>query len=142
MPEIGQIIIEQLPAVTMVALCGEHDLSTVPTLQAELDPVITTGRRVVVDLSEATFIDSSIVGALFHAATPAGRLVAIAATPGTLPRRFIDMVNLTATIPVFDSPVAAVAWPERVGPAASPVNCLLSSQKVSRPHAAGRGRRS
>lgn len=116
MPEIGQIVVEQLPGVSVVALCGEHDLSTVPALQAELEPVLATSPNVVVDLSEATFIDSSIVGALFRTATPAGRVIAIAAAPGTLPRRLIDMVALAATVPAFDSRDAAIAYATRSAP--------------------------
>jgi anti-sigma B factor antagonist len=108
-PEIGQIVVEHLPGgAAVVALCGEHDLSTVPALRAELDAVLATSANVIIDLSEATFIDSSIVAVIFHAAAPAGQIIAIAAPPDTLPRRLIDMVALTAAVPTFDSRAAAV----------------------------------
>lgn len=109
MPELGQIVVERLPEVVVVALLGEHDISTVPALRTELDAALAANANVV-DLSEATFIDSSVVGVLFDAATPPVRIVAIAAAPGTLPRRLIDMLALTATVPVFDSREAAVAY--------------------------------
>jgi anti-anti-sigma factor len=108
-PELGQIVVERLPEVVVVALLGEHDISTVPALRTELDAALAANANVV-DLSEATFIDSSVVGVLFDAATPPVRIVAIAAAPGTLPRRLIDMLALTATVPVFDSREAAVAY--------------------------------
>jgi anti-anti-sigma factor len=108
-PELGQIVVERLPQVVVVALLGEHDISTVPALRTELDAALAANANVV-DLSEATFIDSSVVGVLFDAATPPVRIVAIAAAPGTLPRRLIDMLALTATVPVFDSREAAVAY--------------------------------
>jgi hypothetical protein len=60
----------QLRRARRGALFGEHDLSTVPALRTALDTVITTSPNVIVDLSEATFIDSSTVGALIHAGTP------------------------------------------------------------------------
>jgi anti-anti-sigma factor len=107
-PELGQIVVERLPEVVVVALLGEHDISTVPALRTELDAALAANANVV-DLSEATFIDSSVVGVLFDAATPPVRIVAIAAAPGTLPRRLIDMLALTATVPVFDSREASVA---------------------------------
>ena len=110
MPEIGQIVVEHLPDVSVIALCAEHDLSTLPALQTELDTVLATSKPVIVDLSEATFIDSGVVGVLFHAATPSCRIIAIAAAPGSLPRRLIDMVALTATVPTFDSRDAAIAY--------------------------------
>jgi hypothetical protein len=115
-PEIGQIVVEHLPDVAVVALCGEHDVSTVPAFQAELDAVSANKANVVADLCEATFVDSSIVGALFRAAAPSGRVVAIAAAPGTLPRRLVDMVDLAATVPVFDSRDAAIADARRSAP--------------------------
>jgi len=80
-----------------------------PALRTELDAALAANANVV-DLSEATFIDSSVVGVLFDAATPPVRIVAIAAAPGTLPRRLIDMLALTATVPVFDSREASVAY--------------------------------
>ena len=59
--------------------------------------------------SEATFVVSGFVGALFHAATRPGRVIAIAAATGTLPRRQVEMVALAATVPVLNSRDAAVA---------------------------------
>jgi anti-sigma B factor antagonist len=108
--ELGQIVVEHLPEVAVVALFGEHDISTVPALRTELDAALAANAHGIVDLSEATFIDSSIVGALFHAATPPSRILALTAAPGSLPRRLIDMVALAATVPVFDSRDAAVAY--------------------------------
>jgi anti-anti-sigma factor len=109
-PEIGQIVVEHLPDVSVVALCGEHDISTAGALQAELNAIVATGANVIVDLSETTFIDSSIVGAVFHAPTTPGRIVAVTAPPSTLPRRVIDLIALSAAIPTFDSRKAAVAY--------------------------------
>jgi anti-sigma B factor antagonist len=109
-PEIGQIVVEHLPDVSVVALLGEHDVSNGPMLRTELDAALAANAHVIVDLSEATFIDSSIVGALFHAATPPSRILALTAAPGSLPRRLIDMVALAATVPVFDSRDAAIAY--------------------------------
>jgi anti-anti-sigma factor len=109
-PEIGQIVVEHLPGAAVVALCGEHDVSTVPALRAELDAILATSAKVIVDLSEATFVDSSIVGVLFHAAAPPGRIIAVVAAPGTFPRRLIDMVALTASVPTFDSRDPAMAY--------------------------------
>lgn len=87
------IIVEHLPDTTVVALRGEHDI---PTVKAELAAVLASGGKVVVDLSAATFIDSTIFGALFDPARAQGGIAAIAATPGKLPRRLIDLVVLAA----------------------------------------------
>lgn len=110
MPEVGQIVVENLLDVAVVALCGEHDIPTAPSVETELDVAVAAGRVVIVDLSEASFINSSIVGVLFREGTAPRRIIAIAAPPGHLPRRLIDMVALTATVPTFDSRDAAIAY--------------------------------
>jgi len=69
-PEIGQIVVENLPDVALVALCGEHDIATAPSVETEVDVAVAAGRVVMVDLSEASFIDSSIVGVLFREGRP------------------------------------------------------------------------
>ncbi|HEX3329182.1 MAG TPA: STAS domain-containing protein [Gaiellales bacterium] len=113
MPEIGQIVVEHLPGVSVVALTASTTSPPCPPSQPSLTRSSPPARNVIVDLSEATFIDSGVVGVLFHAATPRGRNVAIAAAPGSLPRRLIDMVALTASAPTFDSRDAAIAYATR-----------------------------
>jgi anti-sigma B factor antagonist len=55
------------PAI--LELIGEIDFSACPQLQERLDKHIDAGRRnVVVDLSETTFIDSTVIGVLLRAA--------------------------------------------------------------------------
>jgi len=58
---------------------------------------------VIVDLSAAAFIDSSVVGALFRTALSPGPVIALAPAPGTMARRLIDIVAPTAGVPIFGS---------------------------------------
>ena len=48
----------------MLTISGEHDLSTAPELRRRLDVLLDEGTAAVVDLSSATFIDSSILGVI------------------------------------------------------------------------------
>src|SRR5687768_2123165 len=48
----------------VVAISGEHDLSTAPDLRRHIDELIGNGEATIVDLSAATFIDSSVLGAI------------------------------------------------------------------------------
>jgi anti-sigma B factor antagonist len=50
------------PAVLTIS--GEHDLSTAPNLRRRLDGLLDEGAATVIDLSPATFIDSSILGVI------------------------------------------------------------------------------
>jgi len=52
----------------LVALTGEWDLYNQPELDTTLQEAVAAGeRRIVVDLTEATYIDSSVLGALVGA---------------------------------------------------------------------------
>jgi anti-anti-sigma factor len=54
--------------IFVVALAGEHDLDTAPKVQEELRSVIAAGARTtVVDLSETTFLDSTMLHVLLSA---------------------------------------------------------------------------
>ena len=53
--------------VVVVVVEGEHDIYTAPTLRERLDEAIGRGGGVVVDLTGATFVDSSVLGALLDA---------------------------------------------------------------------------
>ena len=48
----------------MLTISGEHDLSTAPHLRRRLDGLLDEDVATVLDLSPATFIDSSILGVI------------------------------------------------------------------------------
>ena len=53
--------------VVVVVVEGEHDIYTAPTLRERLDEALERRGGVVVDLTGATFVDSSVLGALLDA---------------------------------------------------------------------------
>jgi anti-sigma B factor antagonist len=61
----GELALELTDAgLAVVTISGEHDLSTAPNLRRQLDSLLDEGTPTVVDLSSATFIDSSILGVI------------------------------------------------------------------------------
>ena len=52
------------PGVAAVALKGEHDLSTAPELGALLQTLVADHPTVLVDVTEAEFIDSTVIQTL------------------------------------------------------------------------------
>jgi anti-sigma B factor antagonist len=59
---------EVAPRVCVVAPTGELDLYTCPDFESELTRVISNGaERVVVDLTQTTFMDSTALGVLLGA---------------------------------------------------------------------------
>jgi anti-sigma B factor antagonist len=61
----GELALERTDAgLAVLTISGEHDLSTAPKLRRRLDSLLDEGARTVIDLSPATFIDSSILGVI------------------------------------------------------------------------------
>jgi anti-sigma B factor antagonist len=97
--------------VATVAVAGEVDLYTAPSLkQALADTIDQGGRRVLVDLSRATFIDSTTLGVLMGAVKrlrPAGGELAIACSDPNI-RKIFAITLLDRIFNIFDSTAEGV----------------------------------
>jgi len=61
----GELALERNDrGVAVLTISGEHDLSTAPSLRRRLDGLLDEGIATVLDLSPATFIDSSILSVI------------------------------------------------------------------------------
>jgi anti-sigma B factor antagonist len=94
-------------AARVVELHGEHDLSTADAVADALRRVDGAPAQIVVDLTAATFIDSSVLGALARAgkhARAAGATIAVVAPAAGHPRRVLDLVGLDRrALPVVET---------------------------------------
>jgi anti-sigma B factor antagonist len=98
--------------VVVARLEGEHDIYTAPALRDRMYGVIAEGAPLVVDLTGATFVDSSILGALLGArrrAHEAGLGFAVCCGEGIDPgvRRILDVTGLGPVLPVMPDRDAA-----------------------------------
>jgi anti-sigma B factor antagonist len=116
---MAQVTLEQLTADTwVVSLLGEHDISMVDALRDRLAEALTRDGRLIIDLTEATFVDSTVLGVLFavvnqSTSAAAGETRALVVTPGSTVDRTIALAGLTslvATYPSRDQVLAA--WRE------------------------------
>src|SRR5215831_17557959 len=64
-PTIG--VQRPVPGVAVLVLTGEHDLASARELDRVFADVLSGAKHVVVDLSEASFIDSYTMGTIIHA---------------------------------------------------------------------------
>jgi len=103
----SRIDVESRTGVWLLSLHGEHDIATQPSLREQLGHVRAAGGPIVVDLSAAGFIDSTIVGALLECAE-AGPEIQVIAPPGSAARRLIDLVRLADALPVRDQLAAGI----------------------------------
>jgi anti-anti-sigma factor len=100
-----QLSTKSLPAGgTVVSVAGELDLSTVAAFEAELATLVRHD-RVIVDLTDCTFLDSSALRALVvahRAATEEGGTFLLAA-PTPAIRRVLEVASIDRVIAVADA---------------------------------------
>jgi anti-sigma B factor antagonist len=61
------------PDTALIVLGGEHDLATAPRLQESVDQALASCGNLIVDVSEATFVDSSTIATFVRAKDRAER---------------------------------------------------------------------
>ncbi len=95
--------------VLVVVVRGEHDIYTAPTLRDRLEEALgASPTGVIVDLSAATFLDSSILGALLEARRQAlerglGYVVCLGEEPEPGVQRILEITGLVPVFPVVKS---------------------------------------
>jgi anti-anti-sigma factor len=102
----------RLNGTWIVALYGEHDLSNVAGLYLDLDAAVAAAAAVIVDLTAATFIDSTTLHALLRSLDAAHalcvRFAVVVPDAGTARRQF-DLVALSEKVATYTTCAAAVA---------------------------------
>jgi anti-sigma B factor antagonist len=95
----------------VLAMSGEHDLSTAPELRARLHELGETS-ALIIDLDETTFVDSSILGVLVgglrrarEREMPFGLVLGDGAHPAII--RIFELTGLHDVFPIFSSRAAA-----------------------------------
>lgn len=95
----------------VIELGGEVDLYTAPEFKERMVRLIDSGkRRIVVDLSEATFIDSTTLGVLVGGVKrlrPGGGSLALVCTDENIGKIF-EITGLDRVFPIHDSRDAAL----------------------------------
>jgi anti-sigma B factor antagonist len=111
----GEMALKRSDAgLTVLTMSGEHDLSTAPELRRSLERLISGGDPIVVDLSPATFVDSSVLGVLLDARRRAeeaglGFAVAHERDGDDAVARVLDVTGLRSQLPVHQAREEAVS---------------------------------
>jgi anti-anti-sigma factor len=92
---------------TTVELRGEHELYSAARLRPRLERLLAEGQSVVIDLREATFVDSATVNVLIEAKRRADQLglrfsVIVGAETGPSVRRLFALTSLHDVLPITD----------------------------------------
>jgi anti-sigma B factor antagonist len=101
----GELALERNDeGLAVLTISGEHDLSTAPNLRRRLEGLLDEGVPTVVDLSQATFIDSSILGVILDGRRRAAEAkigFAVARSNGSSAvDRVLEVTGLRAELPV------------------------------------------
>ena len=95
---------------TVVRLGGELDLYNADDIRGALDAAIgSKPRRLVVDLSDVDFLDSTALGVLIEARAKLGADRLALASPQHEVRRTLQVSGLDRQLPVYDTVDAALA---------------------------------
>jgi anti-sigma B factor antagonist len=101
----GELAVERNDAgLALLTISGEHDLSTAPNLRRRLDLLLDERTATVVDLSPATFIDSSILGVILdgrrRAAEAAIGFAVVHSNGADAVDRVLEVTGLRTELPV------------------------------------------
>jgi anti-anti-sigma factor len=99
------------PCIALITLRGEHDLTSRRALSEAL-ATASAQLNVLVDLSECTFIDSTVIAALFRARESLrrrnGRLELLVPPSSTTIRRLAKITALDKILPIHETRSAAI----------------------------------
>jgi len=113
-----KLMTAQDPGFTVIALPGESDAFTAPRVRSDLAAALCAEAPLVIDLSQATFIDSTIVGVLLEGLAEYEKLehlLLLLLPDDSAPEvhRLFELTGLASLLPLVRS------WDEatsRVGP--------------------------
>ena len=102
--------IECVGDARVVTFHGDHDISTVDLVRERLREAAEGDGVIIIDLVGATFIDSSVAGALLEAyrrdMPPRMRFVV---APGTPPRSLFTVLGFDGSVPIYERREDALA---------------------------------
>lgn len=95
-------VVPETDEIVAICLEGEFDLANAPALGDEIDRALESGHHLIFDLSQATFIDSSVIRALMRAVKAvSGRKQALVLQLGTaaIVERLLEIVKIEQVMP-------------------------------------------
>jgi anti-anti-sigma factor len=87
----------------IVELSGEHDMSTMPNIEPTMAAACLAANLVVVDLSRATFIDSSVLSMLLRAHKRLGERLRVVVATGSRVHRIFEITQMDRYIALSET---------------------------------------
>jgi len=102
------------PPAAVVSLVGEHDAYSAERLESEVTALLDQGQRIVVDLRDTAFIDSTTLSVLLGARlqaekSPLGFALVLPDRQHTQVHQILELTGLGPTFAIFGKLDAALA---------------------------------
>jgi stage II sporulation protein AA (anti-sigma F factor antagonist) len=113
---------QNLDGAVCLAVSGELDLSNIAEFRADLSAAMRGADRVILDLHELRYLDSSGINVLLDIHRNfcrQSRRMAVAG-PSAMVQRIISIVGLDQVMPVFQTVEEALSYVGSAGPDTSP----------------------
>jgi anti-sigma B factor antagonist len=98
-----EVVVDVRESATVVSLAGEHDVFTAPEVRGRFASPLDAGTPLVIDLSAAAFVDSSILGAVIGAVQRARDadlgIAVVLPGEGTTTHRIFEITGLLPLMP-------------------------------------------
>jgi anti-sigma B factor antagonist len=98
-----QVLVDARDTATVVALAGEHDVFTAPEVRGRFAMSLEARTPLVIDLSDAAFVDSSILGAVIGAVQRARDedvgIAVVLPAEGSTTHRIFEITGLLPLMP-------------------------------------------
>jgi anti-sigma B factor antagonist len=109
----NRIAVDRGDGVAVVVVEGEHDVYTAPSISEQLDVLLEERLPFVIDLTDATFVDSSVLRVLLEARRRAeergiGFAVALGQEESGPVRRVLDITGLLPVLPIHPARAEAI----------------------------------
>jgi anti-sigma B factor antagonist len=109
----NRIAVDRSDGVAVVVVEGEHDVYTAPSLNEQLTPLLDERAPFVIDLTNTTFVDSSVLRVLLEAKRRAEELglgfaIALGEDESGPVRRVLEITGLVPVLPVHAGREAAI----------------------------------
>jgi anti-anti-sigma factor len=94
-------VVPETDEIVAVCLEGEFDMANTAALVEQLDHALSDNMHLVIDLSQTTFIDSTVINALFHASKVAktrDRTVVLQLGTAPVVERLIEITDIERVI--------------------------------------------
>ena len=99
--------------IWLIRLVGEHDLSTIPLIEHHTSHALELCTRAIIDLSEATFIDCSVINWLLRTKrtldVDGNSLAVVNSVPDGAVARMIDLVGIRGMVEFHPTGRSALA---------------------------------